>query len=212
MRPGSLIVFEGLDGSGISTQAKRLAEHKGTRGVEIVHTQQPSEGPVGAVLKEMLASDGVLGKPVSLRTLSLLFAADRTDHLQRVVEPALDRGAIVICERWYLSSLAYQRTGVDRDWITSLNAHARRPNITVFLQVRPEVARQRRVTAGRTDEYFHQLSTQKDVEAGYRVTIAELKAEGERIEIVDGEKTVDAVFAAVLEATGGDAASTQRSS
>jgi dTMP kinase len=195
MRPGSLIVFEGLDGSGLTTQATHLAEHIAKSGGRVVHTAEPSEGPVGALLKTMLARDDV-----SLRTLSLLFAADRADHQQRLVEPALLRGDVVVCERWYPSSLAYQRSGIDRDWIIGLNAHSRRPDVIVFLVVHPEVARKRREAAGRPTEYFQRLSTQMDVAAGYKATIAELISEGERVEIVDGERAVDEVHNAVLRA------------
>ena len=100
--------------------------------------------------------------------------------MQREVEPQLAAGAIVVSDRWYHSSLAYQGTGADRDWIATLNARARRPDLTMFLQVRPEVAAQRRVAAGRVQELFEDLQMQQEVDAGYKATIAELVAAGER--------------------------------
>jgi dTMP kinase len=104
----------------------------------------------------------------------------------------------VVSDRWYHSSLAYQGTGADRDWITTLNARARRPDVTIFLEVRPEVAAQRRVAAGRVQELFEDLRMQQDVAAGYRATIAELTALGERIEVIDGELPADHVFQQIL--------------
>src|SRR5207248_2344223 len=139
---------------------------------------------------------------LSQGTFGLLFAADRLDHLQREVEPGLAAGATVISDRWYHSSLAYQGTGADRDWIAQLNSRARRPDVTVFLKVRPEIAAQRRIAAGRAQELFEDLQMQQDVDAGYRATIAELIAAGETIEMIDGELSEDQVFAEVLRAAG----------
>jgi dTMP kinase len=107
-----------------------------------------------------------------------------------------------VSDRWYHSSLAYQGTGADRDWIAMLNARARRPDLTIFLEVRPEIAAQRRVAAGRVQELFEDLQMQEEVDAGYRATIAELTALGERIEVIDGELAPDAVFQRILQLTG----------
>jgi dTMP kinase len=137
-------------------------------------------------------------QPIDQSTFGLLFAADRLDHLQREVLPQLAAGVTVISDRWYHSSLAYQGTGADRDWITVLNARARRPDLTLFLRVRPEVAAQRRVAAGRVQELFDDLRIQHEVDAGYGATIAELTAQGERIEVIDGELPADAVFQIIV--------------
>ena len=114
----------------------------------------------------------------------------------------LAAGATVVSDRWYHSSLAYQGTGADRDWIAMLNARARRPDVTVFLKVRPDVAAQRRLAAGRSQELFEDVRMQHEVDAGYRATIAELIAAGERIEIIDGELPEAAVFAAIAKIVG----------
>src|SRR5512138_2774873 len=137
------------------------------------------------------------GHEIAQSTFGLLFAADRLDHLQREVEPKLAAGFTVVSDRWYHSSLAYQGTGADRDWITTLNARARRPDLTIFLQVSPDVAAARRVAAGRVQELFEDLRMQQEVEAGYKATIAELTAQGERIEVIDGEASPDVVAATI---------------
>jgi dTMP kinase len=194
-----LIVLEGLDGAGTTTQSRRLAEHLRDAGRAVHLTREPSDGPIGRLIRELLTGRHALpDQAIAQATFGLLFAADRLDHMQREVEPQLAAGALVISDRWYHSSLAYQGTGADRDWIATLNARARRPDLTIFLQVRPEVAAQRRVAAGRVQELFEDMQTQHEVDAGYRATIAELTAQGERIELIDGELPADAVFQAIL--------------
>ena len=194
-------MIEGLDGAGTTTQVRRLVEHLNARGTRAHATREPSDGPVGRLLREMLTGGHAIeGQAISQNTFGLLFAADRLDHLQREVEPKLNAGTWVVSDRYYHSSLAYQGTGADRDWIAMLNARARKPDITVFLKVNPEVAAKRRVAAGRTQELFEDLQMQREVDAGYRATIDELSAQGERIVIVDGEQSEDDVFVEVVRA------------
>jgi dTMP kinase len=200
---GRLIVIEGLDGAGTTTQTKRLVDHLNANGRTAHATREPSDGPVGRLIREMLTGDHAIeGEKLSQGTFGLLFDADRLDHMQREVDPKIADGAIVVSDRWYHSSLAYQGTGADRDWITMLNSRARRPELTIFLQVRPEIAAQRRAAARRKEELFEDLRMQQEVDAGYKATIAELKAQGERIEILDGEQAPDQVFAAILRLVG----------
>jgi dTMP kinase len=196
-----LIVIEGLDGAGTTTQVRRLVEHLNARGTRALGTREPSDGPVGRLIREMLTGGHAIeGEALSQSTFGLLFAADRLDHLQREVEPALRAGTWVVSDRWYHSSLAYQGTGADRDWIAMLNARARKPDITLFLQVRPEVAAERRKAAGRVQELFEDIQMQRDVDAGYRATIDELSAQGERILTIDGEQSEDDVFVEIVRA------------
>ncbi len=198
---GRLIVVEGIDGAGTTTQVKRLVEHLDAAGRLAHATREPSDGPIGRLIREMLtgghalppAADGS-ATAISQNTFGLLFAADRLDHLQREVEPKLEAGTIVVSDRWYHSSLAYQGTGAERDWIATLNARARRPDLTIYLEVRAEIAAQRRHAAGRVQELFEDLPMQQEVAAGYQATISELRAQGERIEVIDGEAPPDAVF------------------
>lgn len=198
-----LIVLEGLDGAGTTTQARRLVEHLTSRGGKAHVTREPSDGPIGQLIRQMLTGGHAIpGQSIAQSTFGLLFAADRLDHLQREVEPKLAAGVTVVSDRWYHSSLAYQGTGADRDWITMLNARAKRPDLTIFLQVRPEVAAARRAAAGRVQELFEDLRMQEEVAAGYKATISELAAQGERIEVIDGEASQDAVFAAIVALVG----------
>ena len=199
----SLIVLEGLDGAGTTTQARRLVAHLNSKGRKAHLTREPSDGPIGKLIREMLTGNHTIpDQSLSQGTFGLLFAADRLDHLQREVEIQLAAGEIVVSDRWYHSSLAYQGTGADRDWITTLNARARKPDLTIFLSVRPEVAAARRVAAGRVQELFEDMRMQEEVAAGYKATISELSAQGERIESIDGEASPDAVFGAIVALVG----------
>ena len=196
--PGRLIVLEGLDGAGTTTQAARLVAALGARGIDAHGTREPSTGPVGRLLREMLAGQH---QPVDSVTLGLLFAADRADHLQREVEPALARGAVVVSDRYYHSSLAYQSdpedvAGFER--VRLLNGKARRPDLTLLLEVPADVAAARRAAAGRPDELFDHIETQRRVAEGYR-RVVQLLGAHERIEVVDGTRPLDAVAEEVLE-------------
>lgn len=186
-----LIAIEGIDGAGTTTQAARLVDALVADGRDAHLTREPSDGPVGTLLREILAG---AHRPVDQTTLSLLFAADRADHIQREVTPAIERGAIVVSDRWYHSSLAYQGTEEERAWIWELNRSARRPDLTVFLRVDPDIAARRREARGGTEEIFDHIATQRRVAAGYEAAIAMLGAD-ERIEAVDGHRPVGEIAA-----------------
>jgi dTMP kinase len=193
---GVLIALEGIDGAGTTTQARRLAAALRARQGAVHLTREPSDGPIGRLIRDMLAG---AHRPVGATTMGLLFAADRADHLHREVEPALARGEIVVSDRWYHSSLAYQGTEEERAWIRTLNLRARAPELTVLLDVDPAVAAQRRAADGRPDELYDELETQTRVAQGYREVVREL-GERERLEVVDGGASEDEVAAAVLDA------------
>lgn len=202
LKPGSLVAIEGIDGAGVTTQAKHLVDHLNAHGHRAILTAEPSTGPIGALLRKLLGTEAALPADGAMQTLSLLFAADRIDHFHRVVSPALAAGTTVVSDRWYHSSLAYQRSSVERDWILALNRHTRTPDMTIFLEVRPELGLQRRAAAGRPKEFFHDLAMQHAVVAGYSATIEELRLAGERIEVIDGERAEKAVAADVVAAVG----------
>lgn len=197
-----LLVLEGLDGAGTTTQARRLAEALRARGHAVHVTREPSDGPIGRLIREMLTGGHALpdGAAIDQPTFSLLFAADRLDHLQREVAPALAAGTVVISDRYDHSSLAYQGTGAERAWITVLNRRARRPDLTIFLRVRAEVAADRRLAAGRSQELFEDLAMQRRVAAGYEDVLAACAAAGEAVAILDGERPLDEVTAAIVAA------------
>ncbi|NEA68100.1 dTMP kinase [Streptomyces sp. SID12488] len=143
---GFFIALEGGDGAGKSTQAKALAEWIRAKGHEVVLTREPGATPVGKRLRSILLDVSSAG--LSHRAEALLYAADRAEHVDTVVRPALERGAIVISDRYIDSSVAYQ--GAGRDLSPTEIARISRwatdglvPHLTVLLDVSPEAARER---------------------------------------------------------------------
>ncbi len=191
---GLFLVVEGIDGAGTTTQAKRLAASLQAQGVDCHLTREPSDGPIGRLLREILAGNH---KPNDATSLGLLFAADRADHLQREVLPALESGKLVISDRYYHSSLAYQGSDEDRSWIATLNQRALVPDCTFFLQVDPEVAAKRRSDDDRSEEIFDHLDTQRRVAQGYLAVVRE-REETECIETIDGQLPMDEISARML--------------
>src|ERR1041384_7780824 len=111
--PGVFIVVEGVDGCGSTTHSRLLAKALKANGRETLLTCEPTNGPIGGVLCQILSRRLFLGDPTGPRgfgwtTMALLFAADRLDHLDSLVLPALEDGAVVVSDRYDLSSLAYQ--------------------------------------------------------------------------------------------------------
>lgn len=148
---GAFIVFEGIDGSGKSTQARLLAARLGEAGVPVHQTAEPTNGPVGTLIRNGF------NRRVDLddRVIASLFVADRLDHITNAHDGMLgivERGTTVICDRYHLSSQAYQASDVGGDWIASSNSISTDlmlPDLTVYLDVSPEVALER-LASGRT--------------------------------------------------------------
>ncbi len=143
---GFFIALEGGDGAGKSTQADALAEWIRAKGHEVVLTREPGATPVGKRLRSILLDVSSAG--LSHRAEALLYAADRAEHVDTVVRPALERGAVVITDRYIDSSVAYQ--GAGRDLSPTEIARISRwatdglvPHLTVLLDVSPETARER---------------------------------------------------------------------
>ncbi|MFF4487740.1 dTMP kinase [Streptomyces sp. NPDC001544] len=143
---GFFIALEGGDGAGKSTQAEALAEWIRAKGHEVVLTHEPGATPVGKRLRSILLDVSSAG--LSHRAEALLYAADRAEHVDTVVRPALERGAVVISDRYIDSSVAYQGAGRDLSptEIARINRWATNglvPHLTVLLDVSPETARER---------------------------------------------------------------------
>ena len=191
--PGAplLIAREGLDGSGTTTQCQRLVDELTRRGRTVHATREPSDGPIGRLLREILR--GELGA-VDPGAVALLFAADRLDHLEREIRPALSRGLDVVTDRYVLSSLAYQSVDVPSDWVTHLNSRADPADVTIFLDVPVERCLERMAARGGHAELYERAETLREVDAAYRRLL------GPRVIVIDGTKTPDEVADAVFEA------------
>lgn len=195
---GRFFVFEGLDGAGTTTQARRLAERLEAAGRRVLLTAEPSEGPLGRELRAILERrrPATGGGSWDGRALALLFAADRLDHYRGAIEPALAAGVDVVCDRYVLSSVAYQGTAAPTAWIRSLNRFAQPPDRTFFLEARAEVALGRRLAESGAPELFETLAQQERIAALYDEAARQL-AWRQRVIRLDGERPVDEVAAEV---------------
>lgn len=200
--PGRLVVLEGLDGAGTTTQSALLAARLGRGGRRVHVTAEPSGGPVGALIRQILKGrigGGAGGRGAfSPAGLALLFAADRQDHFHSEIAPKLAAGIDVVCDRFTMSSLAYQGAQLgDLDWVEAINREAAVPAAILFLRVRPEVALRRRHAASVDREIFEVDAFQRKVARRYEEAILRLRAGGQRVVELDGEAPVRAVAAAV---------------
>ncbi len=198
------IVIEGIDGSGTTTHASLLARYLAGQGRSAHSTQEPSSGPIGSLIRLALRrrigsaiSDGSFA-PLDEVTMALAFAADRADHLHNEVLPALAAGQTVVSDRYYLSSLAYQSAGADYAWLRAVNAHFRRPDLTVFLDLSPEASARRMEADARGGDLYESVERLAQVRAGYLRAVEDLRAEGERIITLSSERPVDDVHADIV--------------
>lgn len=133
---GFFICVEGLDGCGKTTQTKLLVKRLKKTGYDAVYTAEPSRRKIGVFIKKYCLHGE---KRISAIIEALLFAADRFEHVEKEVVPALDEGKIVVSDRYVYSSLAYQgAAGLDLKWIEMVNEHAIRPDLAIFVDVEPE--------------------------------------------------------------------------
>jgi dTMP kinase len=181
-KKGIFIVIEGLDGSGKTTQAKILAK-KLSENHKVLCTAEPSQGKTGNFIRNDCLYEE---KRLPTEAEALLFAADRIEHMQTELAPALSEGKIVICDRYIYSSLAYQGSaGLSLDWIKTINAHALEPDFALFIDVPPERVLER---LQRKKSVMETLETQKKVREIYLKYVEK----GELI-IIDGNRSKDIV-------------------
>lgn len=192
------VVIEGLDGAGTTTQTRRVAEALESKGHVVDVSCEPSGGPIGSLIRQMLSlrvgipeGDG-RQRAVGRQTLALLFAADRLDHLEARIEPALGAGKIAISDRYYHSSLAYQGDvdeddSVDYGWVRQINARARVPDLTVFLQARTELCLSRLSSRGQRDIYESKAKLER-LERRYDEVMNYLADEGQTILRLDASR------------------------
>lgn len=182
----SFIVFEGIDGSGLSTQASLLKEHLGE---STLLTKEPTDGPVGMLIRTALRGRIKFDDA----TTALLFAADRTDHIEIINQiQKTKKIKNIICDRYYLSNYAYQSISTELEFLKKINSSALKPDLTVFIDVPAEVCMER-ISKNRFHiEIYENTKILDAVRKNYHKIIGELK-ENENIEIVDGNRSIEEV-------------------
>jgi dTMP kinase len=193
---GRFIVLEGLDGAGTTTQGKRLVDRLNATGRPAELHAEPTTGPLGRVIRQVLRGELSLGGPERERIVALLFAADRLDHVGGHVEPALQAGRHVISDRYLPSSLAYQAAFCDAAWVATLNRHARTPDLTIFLDVPPDVGLARVAARTGTRERYEVLDTLTRVHEGYQRWLQ--GPPDHRVEVLDGTLPIDTISGRIV--------------
>ncbi len=198
-------MLEGIDGSGTTTQVARLAARLRAERVAVRVTREPSDGPVGTLVRQVLTGRVVVpgGLAPGWATMALLFAADRMDHVESEIQPFIAQGGVVLSDRYDASSLAYQSVSsgsASRDaveWIRSLNRYVRRPELTIVLDVPPDLAAERRMQRGEAAQLYDQSEVQRALAEFYRDLAKHMPAD--RVVVVDGSGRVEDVEARVWE-------------
>lgn len=187
---GLLVAIEGLDGSGKTTVSKALVSWFKNKGFNAIYTAEPSNSPIGMLIKEKIIGGEFRKDP---RVEALLFAADRLWHLIYEIEPLLSNGVIVITDRYYYSSIAYQGAlNANIDWIKTINAYARKPDIAVYIDITPEEALERKRKAG-----LKRLFENTEYLRKVRQIYLKLVREGE-LHMINGMKPLDRVVNEVI--------------
>lgn len=203
---GIFITFEGIDGSGKTTQIKKLSQHLTNQGYSVLKTLEPGDNSVGKMLRQVILDPQ---KNIVPQAELFLYLADRAQHTQEVVKPALDEGKIVISDRFADATLAYQGygRGLGLDLVKAMNILATDylvPDLTFLLDIPPGQGRKR--TAQRRDSVYkngdrierEKIEFHRRLRAGY-LTIAE--NEPGRFRIIDGLKDIVTIHAIIKKET-----------
>ncbi len=197
---GRFVVIEGIDGAGTTTQAARVTEALRARGDGVVQTAEPTDGPIGRLLRRVLRQEQGAPDPASL---PWLFAADRADHLANRVVPALAEGGWVVSDRYVPSSLAYQSLERPMEDVAVLNAAFPLPDVTVMLDVPVDVALARVLARGGVPDRFERRDTLERVASAYDQALAWVQARGGVVVRLDGTRPIFEVTASILGALPG---------
>ena len=191
---GYFVSFEGIDGSGKSTQIQYLAKYLETLGFDVIITREPGGSVGGEQIRKLLLQGEV--DRWSPETELLLFTAARRDHLERVILPALNDGKIVICDRFTDSTRLYQgmRGPSLRNLVELLNEKVIMcdPDLTIIIDINPETGLERAKSRKTVEERFEDFGV--ELQMKMRKGFIELAKEfGNRIEVVNGQQSVDKV-------------------
>jgi dTMP kinase len=194
MSKGQFIVLEGIDGAGTTTQGKNLAAWWTRSGRGEVHlTAEPSSLPTGRRIREILS--GSERSDLGWKELALLFAADRLDHVETEIKPLLEKGTMVISDRYLLSSLVYQGLHMETSWVESINRFAPSPDLMLWIDVPVDEAMRRTAKRGEQIEVYEKRQFQEAIYQRY----VDLHARQEAVRI-DGSGSPDDVLGRIISA------------
>ncbi len=191
---GIFVVMEGIDGAGKSTQAKLLAKWFEKKGYEVILTKEPTDTAFGKLIRKLVLTGGkegiIDGARISHEAEALLFAADRAEHVHKLIKPSLESGKVVISDRYFYSSLAYQwARGLDLQWLIDLNRFAVRPDLAILLDL-PVKESMRRINGRSIKTEFDKIvELQRKVRENY-LKLAEMFPE---MRIVNAQNSIEDV-------------------
>ena len=201
---GRFILLEGPDGSGTTTHATLLSDALRGDGDDVVQTAEPTDGPVGAMIRNWLRTSTAFPdaeRQLPPDALQLLFIADRAQHVAQVINPALSRGQTVVCDRYTPSTIAYGAAlGLDEAWLESCNARFVRPTVSILLLPPVEVCLER-LRGRATTDALEREETQRKVHAAY---LRYAKRHPDTI-VIDSSAAPSAVAEHILAAVRGEA-------
>lgn len=194
MKKNLFIAFEGIDGSGKSTQVKLLSDSLKNAGHKVYSTFEPTESSIGSIIRNIFKHQ----MEADHRVIAGLFIADRLDHLLNKTNgilKKLEEGYTVITDRYYFSSYAYQGTHMPLDWVieaNSLSADLLRPDLNIYIDISPDISMSR-ISKGRpSTELYETMENLKNVKDKYAETFEKLKLK-ENIFITDGNRSSDEI-------------------
>jgi len=187
---GKFIVFEGIDGAGLTTQAELLEKYLRGKKYEVILTKEPTNNLIGGLIRAALRKEW----STSNRTLQLLFSADRAHHLEREILPALEDGKIVISDRYFISTIAYGMVELEKEWLKALNSQCLLPDIIFIIDVPVEVSIER-IKASRFG--FELFEEKKKLEI-IRNNFLELSKEYENCFVIDGNRSIEEIHREIV--------------
>ncbi len=192
--PGKFIAIEGIDGSGTTTQTKLLYNWMRKRGYRVYFTKEPTGFLLGQIIR--LALKGEL--KYSDKVLALLFAADRVLHTEKVIIPKLRQGVHVISDRYVMSSIAYQGSLIDKEWVKTINRFSLLPTLTIYIDVPVRVSLERIMTKRQKQKEIYEKP--HILEKVREMYIEECMRNKERCIVINGDRNVADIHSDILEA------------
>ncbi len=201
---GNFIAFEGIDGSGKSTQIGLLAERLKKEGVCCYTTMEPTNAPVGSLVRQVMTGRIRMDN----KAIAALFAADRLDHLLNEVDgiaSKIEEGTTILTDRYYFSSYAYHSVDVPMEWVIRANEQSAlilRPTVNLFIDVDPDTALERIARNRFHQELFEKKSRLVEVRENYKKAF-DLLAGEEKYTVIDGNQSREAIADNIWEAVRG---------
>lgn len=204
MKRGGFIAFEGIDGSGKSTQSALLIQRLRREGIPCYATMEPTDSPIGSLIRQIMTGRIKTDNKV----IAALFAADRLDHLLNEVDgiaAKIDEGTTVVTDRYYFSSYAYNSVHMPMEWVIKANEQSSailRPSVTVFIDVEPDTALERIAKNRFRQELFEKKSMLVKVRENYMKAFKLLEKE-EKVVIIDGNQPEEKIAGMVWDEVKG---------